>query len=35
MPEFRYSARNAQGQLVDGTLTANDPHRSWIKRQNP
>jgi type II secretory pathway component PulF len=24
MPEFRYSARNAQGLLVDGTLTAND-----------
>ncbi len=24
MPEFRYSARNAQGQLVDGTVTAND-----------
>ncbi|MEO6739428.1 MAG: type II secretion system F family protein [Chthoniobacteraceae bacterium] len=24
MPEFRYSARNAQGQLVDGTVTASD-----------
>ena len=24
MPDFRYSARNAQGQLVDGTVTAND-----------
>ena len=24
MPEFRYSARNAQGQLVEGTVTAND-----------
>ncbi len=24
MPEFRYSARNAEGQLVDGTVTAND-----------
>lgn len=24
MPEFRYSARNAQGLLVDGVVTAND-----------
>ncbi len=24
MPDFRYSARNAQGQLVDGTVTASD-----------
>ena len=24
MPEFRYSARNAQGELVDGTVTASD-----------
>ena len=24
MPEFRYRARNAQGQRVDGTVTAND-----------
>src|SRR5437870_1760722 len=24
MPEFRYSARNTQGQLVDGTVTASD-----------
>jgi len=24
MPEFRYTARNAQGQLVDGVVTAND-----------
>jgi type II secretory pathway component PulF len=24
MPEFRYSARNAQGQLVDGVVTASD-----------
>jgi type II secretory pathway component PulF len=24
MPEFRYTARNAQGQFVDGTVTAND-----------
>jgi type II secretory pathway component PulF len=24
MPEFRYSARNAQGQLVDGVVMAND-----------
>src|SRR5207248_2782219 len=24
MPEFRYTARNTQGQLVDGTVTAND-----------
>ena len=24
MPEFRYSARNAQGTLVDGVVTAND-----------
>ena len=24
MPQFRYTARNAQGQLVDGVVTAND-----------
>ena len=24
MPEFRYSARNAQGTLVDGVVTASD-----------
>ena len=24
MPDFRYSARNAEGQLVDGVVTAND-----------
>ena len=24
MPDFRYSARNAQGQLVEGTVTASD-----------
>src|SRR5688500_14745501 len=24
MPQFRYTARNSQGQLVDGVVTAND-----------